>query len=148
MLCLALLTTPAVAQDRYVLTHYRAGGAPPHFIGSFETRSACDEARLRTLQEAEAALKAARQELDRATHAVPSDVQARERALETERNNLQAAVRGSRRERLVEDRLADLGRELDALRAADQALHAARSNVERLALHEQTLQESSICERR
>lgn len=148
MLWLALLTTPAMAQDRYVLTQYRAGGAPPHFIGSFETRGACDEVRARMVEEAMAARHAARQELERAARVVPADVQGRERALETERNNLQAAVRGSRRERVVQDRLAEVGRELEALRLAEQAWHTARSNDERLALHERTLQESSICERR
>ena len=33
----AMLTPPALAQDRYVFTLYRAGGAAPHFIGSFDT---------------------------------------------------------------------------------------------------------------
>lgn len=148
MLCLALLTTPAMAQERYVFTQYRAGGAPPHFIATFETRPACDEMRSRAMRETEAALTSARQTLEQARRSAPDGAEARVRSLEAERNNLQAAVRGSRRERLVQNRLTEVDRELESLRSATETLRAADSEAERLAQREQALRESSICERR
>jgi hypothetical protein len=70
------------------------------------------------------------------------------RALQAERNNLSSAIRGNRRERLMQERLAAVDRELEALLAATEALRVAGSEVERLVAYEQALRESSICERR
>jgi hypothetical protein len=148
VLCLALLAAPAMAQDRYAFTLYRAGGAPPHFIGSFDTRMECDEMRSRTLQDAEAAVAGARRTFAQANLAAPTGTEERVRALQTERNNLSAAVRGNRRERLTQQRLTEVDRELESLRSAMEAVRLASGEVERLVAHEQALRESSICERR
>jgi hypothetical protein len=148
VLCLALLATPAMAQDRYVFTLYRAGGAPPHFIGGFDTRAECDEMRLRTMRDKEAELARARQTLAQANLSVPAGTDARVRALQTERNNVLTAIRGARRERLVQERLTELNRELESLLSATEALRVAGTEVERLVDSERALRESSICERR
>jgi hypothetical protein len=148
VLCLALLAAPAMAQDRYVFTLYRAGRAPPHFIGSFDTRAECDEMRLRAMRDTEAALATARRTLAQANLSAPTGTDDRVRALQTERNNLSTAIRGNRRERLVQERLTVVNRELESLLSAIEALRVAGSEVERLVGYEQALRESSICERR
>jgi hypothetical protein len=148
VLCLVLLATPAMAQDRYVFTLYRAGGAPPHFIGSFDTRAECDEMRLRAVRDTEADLARARETLAQANLSVPTGTDARVRALQTERNNLSRAIRGERRERLVQERLTELNRELESLLSAIETLRVAGTEVERLVDYERALRESSICERR
>lgn len=145
---MVLLAPPAVAQDRYVFTLYRAGGAPPHFIGGFDTRAECDETRTRALRDAEASLASTRQASAQADLSAPAGSDERIRALQTERNNLSSAVRGNRRERVVQERLTAVNRELDTLRSAIEAARLARSEVERLVAREQALRESSICERR
>ena len=148
VLSLALLSTPAMAQDRYVFTLYRAAGAPPHFMGSFDTRGECEERRSGAMRDTEAATASARQILAQAQLSAPAGADNRVRALQAERNNLSSAIRGNRRERLMQERLTVVDRELEALVAAKEALRVAGSEVERLVAYEQALRESSICERR